>query len=131
MGVARLKPLNLIVADGGRLRPVDFEGACRIDAPDSLPWGTPAYLPPEPRGISTGGAYISQDLYALGVTLHQLFSGRVLDSSERPAPVGQLRRRVPPAVRKVIAALLQPQPKLRPQAQTVLETLERACAEIV
>ena len=125
------KPLNLIVAQGGRLRPVDFEGACRIDAPDPLPWGTPAYLPPEQRGSFVGESCATQDLYALGVTLHQLLSGRVLDSSERPAPVGRLRRRVPPAVRKVIAALLQPQPKLRPQAQTVLETLERACAEIV
>ena len=41
-----LKPENLLVTDGGALRPVDFEGACRLDAEQPLPgWGTAEYLP--------------------------------------------------------------------------------------
>jgi serine/threonine protein kinase len=108
------------------LRPVDFEGACHVDAPDSAPWGTHAYTPPEQRGSFTPESGIPQDLYALGITLHQLFSGQVPDPPKRLAPVGSLRRGVPPAVRKLIAALLQPQ--LRPNAQTVFEKLRGAYA---
>ena len=120
------KPLNLIVAEGGLLRPVDFEGACRVDAPDPAPWGTQAYMPPEQRGSLAAESCVTQDLYALGVTLHQLFSGQVPDPSKRLAPVGSLRRGVPPTVRKLIAVLLQPQ--LRPNAQTVFEKLRGAYA---
>ncbi len=117
------KPLNLIVADEGFLRPVDFEGACRLDAPDPAPWSTFVYTPPEQHGGFTGESCVSQDLYALGVTLHQVFSGQMPDPSKRPAPLGRLRRGVPPTVRKVIAALLQSRPQLRPNAHTVFETL--------
>ncbi len=124
------KPLNLIVAEGGLLRPIDFEGACRADAPDSATWGTPAYMPPEQRGSFAATSCVPQDLYALGITLHQLFSGQVPDPSKRLAPIGRLRRGVPPAVRKVLTALLQPQPQIRPNAQTVFEELGRAYAAL-
>ncbi|MGI8565327.1 MAG: protein kinase domain-containing protein [Pyrinomonadaceae bacterium] len=124
------KPLNLIVAEEGFLRPVDFEGACRVDAPDPAPWSTLVYTPPEQHGGFTGESCVSQDLYALGVTLHQVFSGQVPDPSKRLAPIGRLRRGIPPAVRKVIAALLQPRPQSRPKAQTVFEKLRRAYAEL-
>lgn len=123
------KPLNLILTKKRLLRPVDFEGACSVAQPDKMPWGTVGYIPPEWMEYRTAGARITDDLFALGATLHQMLSGRVPDASYPPPPIGSLRRHVPYCARQVVSALLDPAPSSRPDAVIVARELESACLQ--
>lgn len=122
------KPLNLILSKQDILRPLDFEGACLIDSPDKMEWGTQGYLPPEWGQPFIGQSRLPEDLYALGATLHQLFSGQIPRTSTLP-PIGKLRKRVPSTVRQIISALLDPNPNSRPSANTVSQVLEKSYHE--
>jgi len=117
------KPLNLILSKEGIVRPVDFEGACPIDKPDVGLWGTDGYLPPESLKHPFGASRVSQDLFALGATLHQLLCGR-LDGTYPPKPLDRLRRGVNPRVREIISALLDSDPQSRPDAKSAAQILE-------
>ena len=72
-----IKAQNVMRAsDGGRIILMDFGAGEFRDAPrlDARPHGTPLYLAPE---LLTGGAAaIESDIYALGVLLFYLVSGR-------------------------------------------------------
>jgi len=124
------KPLNLILSKEGALRPLDFEGACPVDLPDRTPWGTNGYVPPEGLEEPVTGSRIPEDNYALGSTLHQLLSGRTPYGTYPLPAIGKLRRHIPPVVRQIISALLDPDSNSRPNARTVLQSLEQACSEI-
>lgn len=123
------KPSNLIVTKKGTLRPIDFEGACPVDQPDPTPWGTTGYVPPEWVEEPITRSRIPEDLYALGVVLHQLLSGRTPDRIYPLLPLGKLRRYVPLHIRQMISALLNPDPHSRPDSSTVAQLLDQACAE--
>ena len=122
------KPFNLILTKQNILRPLDFEGACLIDSPDNMEWGTQGYLPPEWNEPFIGQSRLPEDLYALGATLHQLFSGQIPRSSILP-PIDRLRKRVPSSVRQIISALLDSNPNSRPSANTVSQVLETSHLE--
>ncbi len=108
------KPRNLIVTAGGRLVPIDFEGAAPINRPDIVRWGTAGFAPPEWRQhrATTG---VGDDLYALGSMLYLLITGRVYEPSQ-PIPIGKLRRSVPSQFQQLITSLLQVDPAGRPAA---------------
>lgn len=115
------KPKNLIVNREGTLVPIDFEGAERIDRPDSLLWGTPGFVPVVSRkdAAQTG---MTDDLYALGSVLYLLVTGRVYNPSE-PVTIQKLRRRVPTELRRLVEVLLQDDAAKRPSAQTACTQL--------
>lgn len=120
------KPGNLLVTRGGEMRPLDFEGACPVDGPDPLPWGTRAFLAPEACEAFRGRSRLPEDLYALGAVVYLLLAGRTPDA---PAPpVEKARRNVPRAAARVVAELLSPDPGLRPAAADVARRLEAALA---
>ncbi|MGG1215866.1 protein kinase [Priestia endophytica] len=122
------KPLNLILTKQDILRPLDFEGACLIDSPDNMEWGTQGYVPPEWSQPFIGQSRLPEDLYALGATLHQLFSGQIPRASILQ-PIGRLRKRVPSSVRQIISALLDTNPNSRPSANMVSQVLEMSYIE--
>lgn len=124
------KPLNLIVAANDRLRPVDFEGACKIGSREQAPLGTPGYLPPEWHESRSSKSKIPEDLYALGATLHQLITGRLPDEKGATRAVGKLRRGVPLPVRNIINALLDADPQARPAARMVEKVFALALKEV-
>ena len=112
------KPLNLIVTPEGDLRPLDFEGACRVGRPERSPWGTLGYAAPESQS-ARARSRLPEDLYALGATLHHLLGGRVPAYAEGRRRAPPLRRDLHPSVRKLVAALLDPDSHSRPDLQAV------------
>jgi class IV lanthipeptide synthase len=116
------KPLNIIVDESDRLRPLDFEGACFAHEAPVQPWGTFGYTPPEWLQKVESRHLKAQDLYALGATLHHIFSGRP-PASDGLSPIGSLRRGIPPEVRGIISSLTDAIPDSRPAATVVAAAL--------
>lgn len=99
------KPSNLILTPAGRIRPIDFEGACRSGSSNPLPWSTPMYAPPEIlTGRTTGPPNPSEDLFALGIVLRDLIKRFGL-------PKATLTR-----ARTLTHRLIDADPSLRPAA---------------
>ena len=107
-----VKPHNLLTDAHGRIKVADFgvarslEGASITRTGSVL--GTANYLAPEQaRGeVVTTAA----DIYALGVTLHQLLTGHT------PVAGGTDTRELPPPLGGAITRCLEPDPVLRPTA---------------
>jgi hypothetical protein len=116
------KPRNLMLTRGGELRPLDFEGACRVDRPDPSPWSTRSYAPPECVLEFKGQSRLPEDLYSLGAMLYLLLSG-VVPGAQSCFPLRRLRRNVPAAVCELVGALLRDDPARRPVASEVARRL--------
>jgi tRNA A-37 threonylcarbamoyl transferase component Bud32 len=121
------KPSNIIVESSGRLRTIDFEGACQIAEFDPIAWSTPDYSPPE---ISTGfyieerPSNLPEDLFALGCCLYLLVEGkRPFESYDFLSPRA-MERLVGSEITNLISGLLSPDPGERPQARKVLRAFD-------
>ena len=127
------KPSNLVLTPEGVVRPLDFEGAVRVSEPCDLPYGTPAYAPPELRQGAVTGTNVPEDLYALGATIYHLLTSfqpeqddAILEAGTFHAwrrPLGVLRKGVPNPVRELVAALLDGDPRSRPPAAEAIARL--------
>ncbi|MBI3552660.1 MAG: protein kinase [Elusimicrobia bacterium] len=141
-----LKPANIMITAEGHLKLMDFgiarslgdtaAGNAQIEGqrPDLFArtrtvMGTPSYMPPE----SDSGIVSKQgDVYALGVTLYEMLTGRLPYSAKagapekiamRYAPATTLVPGLPPAIDTLVKDALQPQPDKR--LQTPIEFLSR------
>ena len=115
-----VKPANVMVElPTGSLRVTDFGIAHLADAERTrtgLVLGSPAFLAPEQ--LAGGAATPAGDLYALGVTLFQMLTGRLpFDAASMgellrqvatapPPPLAHLRPDLPPALAEPLATLL-------------------------
>src|ERR1700736_6409284 len=123
-----LKPHNVIVDDSDHAKVTDF-GIARAGASDMTEtgsiMGTAQYLSPEQAQGHPVNA--SSDLYAIGVVLYEMLTGKVpFDGespvtialkhvSEAPAPLLHLNPGIPPELEHVVMWALNKNPADRPQ----------------
>jgi serine/threonine protein kinase len=122
-----LKPANVMLDKRGKVRITDF-GLAGLSAAagDELRSGTPAYMAPEQ--LSGQPATEQSDIYALGLVLYEVFTGkRVFDAatlaelirqheSTTPTNPSQLVRDLDPLVERVILRCLENDPQGRPRS---------------
>ena len=78
-----IKPGNVMLQPDGKIKLIDLGIASRISGDDSgTGFGTPPYMPPEQSEMGKCGAYT--DVFALGVMLFEMLTGRVPFSSQNP-----------------------------------------------
>ncbi len=97
-----VKPANLHLGSDGVLRLLDLGVALSGKEPESmrrLHAGTPSYVNPEQWGYSPAGGQVDEelpspqsDLYALGVTLYQMLTGRLPYGEVLPHQTGRFFR---------------------------------------
>jgi eukaryotic-like serine/threonine-protein kinase len=125
-----VKPANIMIEAGDRVKVTDFGIAKITNASDSLTatgslLGTPSYMSPEQaRGQSLDGR---SDLFAVGSVLYEMvtgvkaFKGESITGlifkiiTEEPQPIGDLDPRVPAAMVQIITKALQKDPAARYQ----------------
>jgi Protein kinase domain len=120
-----LKPANVMIDGRGRARVTDF-GLAHFADTAVVAAGTPAYMAPEQ--LSGEAASIKSDIYALGLVLYEIFTGRrAFEASSsfellkrqqnaeftRPSLV---TKEVPAAVERLITRCLDASPGARPDS---------------
>jgi serine/threonine protein kinase len=124
------KPSNIVLTAEGKLRPLDFEGACRVGEPDPLPWSTPRFAPPEVFNQTSTKSNLAEDLFALGSLLFLLIDGElpVFDKNFEPSKIS--RRGVSEKIKQVVGDLLSRNPNERPRAQLVAQIFKTTRRQI-
>ncbi len=120
-----LKPANVMVDSRGQVIIMDFGLAGLSEQlQGDVRSGTPAYMSPEQ--LAGTGVTAQSDLYALGLVLYELFTGRrafeaaslveLMEMQERAAPasITSVAKDLDPAVERIVLRCLQPDPRMRP-----------------
>ena len=117
-----LKPANVMLDGRGKVRLTDFGLAAAAEdlSATEVRSGTPLYQAPEQ--LAGRGVTARSDLYALGLVLYELFTGkRAYQGRERDTPPSKLSSHVSglsPALEAVILRCLEPDPANRPRSAT-------------
>jgi serine/threonine-protein kinase len=127
-----LKPANIMIDGRGRTRITDFglAGVAAEFAGEEVRAGTPAYMAPEQ--LAGKDVTVRSDLYALGLVLYELFTGRAPFKGDRTEAFAFQRQETPsdtpsdllagmdPAVERAVMRCLQPDPAKRPASALLL-----------
>jgi len=130
-----LKPANVMIDGRGEARLADFGLAAASASPDrGRMAGTPAYMPEEV--LAGGAASVRSDLFALGLVLYEIFTGkrgfeattleelRRLHRAHAPTAPSRLVPGLDPALERIILQCLALDPADRPpSALAVLASL--------
>ncbi|MGA2599413.1 MAG: serine/threonine-protein kinase [Bryobacteraceae bacterium] len=121
-----LKPANIMIDGRGQVLITDFglAGIAEEIRGAEIGSGTPAYMSPEQ--LAGREVTIKSDIYALGLVLYEMFTGRPAYKAEtlaelirlreesRPAGISSVVRDLDPAIERVILRCLDPEPQNRP-----------------
>ena len=121
-----LKPANVMIDGRGRARITDFglAGVAEELGGEDAHAGTPAYMAPEQ--LTGKGVTARSDLYALGLVLYEIFTGKRAFVSSDPAELVRLQEQstptspsslvkdIDPLVERVILRCLETNPHNRP-----------------
>ncbi|MEN3535635.1 Stk1 family PASTA domain-containing Ser/Thr kinase [Microbispora sp. ZYX-F-249] len=129
-----VKPENVLLADDGRVKVVDFGLARAIEATNQtktgMMIGTIGYMSPEQ--VTTGTADARSDVYAAGIMLFELLTGRQPYAGETPMSIAyrhvhetvpvpsSIVPDVPPAIDALVAAATDKDPAARPVDATAM-----------
>ena len=117
-----LKPANVMIDGQGQVRVADF-GLAGV-AGETLRAGTPAYMAPEQ--LAGGEVTAASDVYALGLVMYELFTGRralsaanvaelvALHEGDGLPPPSALVSNLSPEVDRAVMRCLHRDPKARP-----------------
>jgi serine/threonine-protein kinase len=105
-----LKPANIMLDGRGQVLITDFGLAGLADQIEQVREGTPAYMAPEQ--LAGKEVSIRSDIYALGLVLHEMFTGKRRDDTATTPT--SLVKDMDPAVERVILKCLEPDPQNRP-----------------
>jgi serine/threonine protein kinase len=128
-GVAHrdIKPANILITNDWKVKVADFGLARDLSAlpnPDEVEYGTPDYTAPE-RLITGANVDHRADIYALGVVIHEMLTGKTPTAAGKDAGKG-----LPHGFANVITKCLMSEPEARYQkASEVKVALLTATAE--
>ncbi|MEZ0071931.1 Stk1 family PASTA domain-containing Ser/Thr kinase [Planotetraspora sp. GP83] len=129
-----VKPENVLLADDGRVKVVDFGLARAVEATNQtktgIMIGTIGYMSPEQ--VTSGQADARSDVYAAGIMLFELLTGRQPYDGETPMSVAyrhvhdsvpapsSIVPETPPALDALVAAATDRDPAKRPDDATAM-----------
>lgn len=127
-----IKPANVLIDDNGNYAITDFGisaemGGSDIESEDET-GGTFAYMAPE-RFIEGTPPMPESDIWALGATLYEIITGDAPygnDGGSKQAngtQVPKIKQSVPDAVKELIYSCLAFEPKERPTARQIVDTV--------
>lgn len=96
-----IKPANIFLTTEGRVVLMDFGIALATQSPDRLTqagllMGTPAYFSPEQAAGDWKNVTASADIYAVGVVLYELLTGRTPFDGPAGVVIGKILHEAPP-----------------------------------
>jgi len=123
-----LKPANVMIDGRGRVRITDFGLAVAAgeEPPSADTSGTPAYMAPEQ--FAGKGSSVRSDIYALGLVLYELYTGRkafsaptmaelrAVKEGATPTAPSEIARDIDPIVERVILRCMEKDPRQRPSS---------------
>jgi serine/threonine-protein kinase len=129
-----LKPQNVMLDGRGKARITDFglAGLAAAIQGDEIRSGTPAYMSPEQ--LAGREVTLKSDLYALGLVLYEVFTGRraypgrslteIRKQHEEPLPPpSELVADIPRVAEEAILACLDPDPRRRPPSALAVSAM--------
>lgn len=116
------KPANIVVGSRGRVHLLDFEGACPVASPRLSGYASPGYEPPRPHGRERTA--VEDDVFALGVVLHELYGGRLVPGPHGAALVGRAWR-ASADLQRLLQAMRDRRRRRRPRLVEVIDRVRR------